>query len=97
MYGSVFINFPLFAKIAIISTAQVTSFLIIAYSCRHEDNPAYFYVALVASGLTGFAQGFGEATFLGFLREFPSHLVGYVSSGTGLAGICGTLMLILLN
>jgi hypothetical protein len=54
-------------------------------------------LALLASLLIGFCSGTGEATFLGFLKGFPSHLVGYVSSGTGFAGISGTLTLLLLQ
>lgn len=30
---------------------------------------------------------------MGFLKGFPKHLVGYVSAGTGLAGIFATLTL----
>lgn len=50
----------------------------------------WFFVALIASCLIGMSQGLGEATFLGFLKEYPSHTVGYVSSGTGFAGIFGS-------
>lgn len=39
----------------------------------------------------------GEATFLGFLKGYPSPTVGYVSSGTGFAGISGTVTLLLLK
>ena len=44
----------------------------------------------MASCLIGIATGLGEATFLGFLNGYPSHTVGYVSSGTGFAGLFGT-------
>ena len=41
------------------------------------------------------SHSFGEAVFLGFLKGYPSGLVGDVSSGTGFAGIfaTGTLLL----
>jgi len=39
----------------------------------------------------------GEATFLGFTKGFPHHVVGFVSSGTGFAGISGTCTLLLLQ
>ena len=55
-----------------------------------------FYLALFASVLTGISIGMGEATFLGFLKGFPSYTVGYVSSGTGFAGISGTFSLLAL-
>ena len=34
---------------------------------------------------------------LAYMKLFPSHLVGYVSSGTGFAGIFGTLTLLVLH
>ncbi len=34
---------------------------------------------------------------LGYMKLFPSHLVGYISSGTGFAGILGTLTLLILH
>ena len=48
----------------------------------------------MASTFTGLAQGLGEAAFLCFLKGFPAHLVGYVSTGTGFAGISGNLFLL---
>lgn len=57
----------------------------------------YFYVALFASVLVGMASATGEATFLGFINGYPSHTVGYVSSGTGFAGLSGTGTLLLLK
>ena len=60
----------------------------------HDDNQNFFWVAIGASVFTGVAQGLGEAAFLGFLKGFPSILVGDVSSGTGFAGVFGNLMLL---
>ena len=34
---------------------------------------------------------------LAYMKLFPSHLVGYISSGTGFAGIMGTLTLLILH
>lgn len=42
-------------------------------------------------------QAFGEGVILGYLKSFPSNLVGGWSSGTGLAGIAGSLIFIALN
>lgn len=39
----------------------------------------------------------GEATFLGCLKGFPSHLVGFVSSGTGFAGITANVINLVLQ
>ena len=53
---------------------------------------AGFYFALIASVFHGAATAIGESTMLAFLRGFPSKLVGGFSSGTGMAGIAGTLL-----
>lgn len=75
---------------------QLTSFIGIAVASYNSKEESMFYLALFASVLTGISCGMGEATFLGFLKGFPSHTVGYVSSGTGFAGIFGTLTLLTL-
>ena len=97
LYGSCFINFNQMTKVYMIVTVQVIAFVLISISCFNTSHISYFYLALVASGLTGATQGMGEATFLGFCKVFPSHVVGYVSSGTGMAGISGTLLILILN
>ena len=61
------------------------------------DNSGFFWVAIFASVLTGMGQAMGEATFLGFCNKFPSHVVGYVSSGTGCAGLTATGTLFVLQ
>ena len=61
-----------------------------------QNNDNYFYLAIFASVLVGIASSVGEATFLGFTNLFPSHTVGFVSSGTGFAGISGTMTLLIL-
>mmetsp|Transcript_19871 Transcript_19871/g.14313 ORF Transcript_19871/g.14313 Transcript_19871/m.14313 type:complete len:117 (-) Transcript_19871:791-1141(-) len=58
---------------------------------------ACFFLALVATIIQGSACALGESTLLGFLKGFPNHTVGYFSSGTGGAGLCGTLMILGLN
>mmetsp|Transcript_7996 Transcript_7996/g.13415 ORF Transcript_7996/g.13415 Transcript_7996/m.13415 type:complete len:141 (+) Transcript_7996:466-888(+) len=97
LYGACFVNLKILHKVYIIVVFQTLAYLIIAFSCFNDDKPAFFYVALLACVFVGFSQGMGEATFLGFLKGFPSHLVGFVSSGTGFAGISGTLLLLFFN
>jgi len=67
----------------------------ISIACIYNTVPAMFWVAITASIFTGVSQSFGEAVFLGFLKGFPSYMIGYTSSGTGVAGIfaTGTLLL----
>ena len=83
-----------------VSFLATTSLLLIAFSAFMSTKPnsnGYFWLAVIASVLTGMSSGMGEATFLGFLKGFPTELVGDVSSGTGFAGISGTLTLLILG
>ena len=90
-------------RITYVSILSITSFSLIALAsfnapAKDAVDPGIFWfcVAVLASCLIGIASGMGEATFLGFLKGYPSHTVGYVSSGTGFAGISGTLTLLVL-
>jgi hypothetical protein len=58
----------------------------------HEESDSifYFWVAVFASIFTGIAHSFGEAVFCGFLKGFPSYMIGDVSVGTGFSGIFAT-------
>lgn len=51
----------------------------------------------MASVLVGIGCSLGESTILGFLKTFPCQAIGYYSSGTGLAGISGALIFMLLS
>lgn len=95
--GSFLVNIPHLTRVKIVSVLQLASFMGIAIASFYSSQEFMFYLALFASMLTGISTGMGEATFLGFLKGYPSHTVGYVSSGTGFAGIFGTLTLITLQ
>lgn len=91
-------------RITVVSLLMITSFTFISLASFHAppaddlDPPIFWFcVAILASCLIGIAGGMGEATFLGFLKGYPSHTVGYVSSGTGFAGISGTSTLLILQ
>ena len=51
-------------------------------------------MAVASSIFQGVSQSFGEAVFLGFLKGFPSEMLGDVSTGTGFAGILATFTLV---
>ena len=55
-----------------------------------------FWFCLVAVVLVGCFSSLGESVLLGFLREFDPALMGAWSSGTGMAGILGTLSYLLM-
>ena len=80
-------------RMAIVSIFTFFSFVAIAYACLNNENPAMFNVAVGASIFTGISQSFGEAVYLGFLKGFPSDMIGDVSTGTGVSGILATFTL----
>ena len=95
--GTCLVNVKHMTRIAIVSLLAITSFSFIALAsfnapAEDEVDPPilWFVVAVLASCLIGISCGMGEATFLGFLKGYPSHTVGFVSSGTGFAGLSGT-------
>jgi hypothetical protein len=55
-----------------------------------------FYFCLAGVVLVGCFSSLGESVLLGFLKDFNPALMGAWSSGTGMAGVGGTLMYLLL-
>ncbi|KAL6061670.1 Batten's disease protein Cln3 [Balamuthia mandrillaris] len=53
-----------------------------------------FWFAIAAIILVGSASSFGESVMLGYMRRFPAETVDGWSSGTGMAGVSGTLLYI---
>lgn len=53
-----------------------------------------FYVVLLAMVIMGSGSALGESVILGFLKAFPGDAIGYFSTGTGLAGLAGSLIFI---
>ena len=63
-----------------------------------DPNKAYkFWISLFASTMIGVACALGESNVVAFLKRFPSKTVGFWSSGTGLAGLMGTSILLAMN
>jgi len=84
-------------RMVVVSVIMMISFALLAFCCIYKENENLFYLALLASLLQGSACSIGEITVLGFLKSFPRHLVGHFSSGTGMAGIFGSGILIVLK
>ena len=93
--GACCVNVRHLTRIAIVTCFTLFSFFMIAFSEMNKDIPWWFWVAVASSIFNGISQSFGEAVFLGFLKGYPSGLVGDVSAGTGFAGpfASGTLLL----
>lgn len=102
--GTILVNIPHMTRITATTVLSIVSLGLVSLASFHAPAPDavdpskfWFYVAVFASCLIGIAGGMGEATFLGFLKGYPAHTVGYVSSGTGFAGISGTVTLLVLQ
>merc|ERR1719460_71959 len=93
-YGLCLVNVDHLTKIRVTSFLNIAGFVMVALATYYSTQPC-FYVAISACVLVGISFALGEATFMGFLKVFPSYFVGYVSSGTGFAGLSGTGMLLL--
>ena len=84
-------------RIIFVTITIVLSFLIIAICCFYHDVSAMFYLSLLASIVVGVGCALGESVNLGFLKTFPGNGIGYYGSGTGFAGIFGSLIFIALK
>lgn len=90
VHGRFFVNVRHTDRILIVTVFTLSSFVLIAIACIYDTVSWMFWVAVLASIFTGVSQSFGEAVFLGFLKGFPSYMIGYTSTGTGAAGIFAT-------
>lgn len=84
-------------RIIFVTACIVLSFFTIAICCFFSDVAAMFYLSLFASIVVGIGIALGESVNLGFLKTFPGNGIGYFGSGTGFAGISGTLVFLALT
>lgn len=86
-----FLHIPHIIRCLIVTTMGVSAYVLMSI-CSAATSDWGFFVGLIAAVMMGLAQCWGEAVMLGFLKAFPSELVGGWSSGTGFAGVGGTLL-----
>lgn len=90
--GTIFVDLPHYIRFWIATLMMIVAFILVAVACHNDENKAFFAVAVIASALMATGKGMGEATFLGFCNLYPKYVVGYVSQGTGCAGLTGVLI-----
>lgn len=99
--GTILVNIKYMTRFWLATGFGLSAFLIISLASyqgtKDEVEQSWFYVAIFASVLIGLSSAMGESTFLAFCNKFPSHVVGYVSSGTGCAGLTGSGTVLLLH
>ena len=76
----------------------------IGHRNRCRRLPALAHIWLIVAGtlrrlaiacialFVGASSSFGESVILGFLKQYDSRLVGGWSSGTGMAGLAGSML-----
>jgi len=84
-------------RIMYVTACIVLSFLTIAICCFYDNISAMFYLSLFASIVVGIGCALGESVNLGFLKTFPGNGISYYGSGTGFAGMSGSLIFLALG
>lgn len=77
----------------IVSIGWITGFVIFfcAYFFQQSNKAFGFSICLIGTVLIGISTTLGDCTIIGFLKSLPPQLIGGWSSGTGMAGIFGTM------
>lgn len=68
-----------------------------AYYFKHSNSAAGFIVCLIATVLIGASTSVADCTIIGFMKAVPADLIGAWSSGTGMAGIFGAVMYLIIK
>jgi hypothetical protein len=76
---------------------MLLSFMLLAMSLANYLSIEGLYWCIIACVFHGFAQAFGEATIMGYLKGLPSEMVQTFGSGTGLSGFTGVLTVLFLQ
>lgn len=84
-------------RIFINSINLMVGFLIISFCCTFKEHEISFWLSLLSSIILGTGSALGESTTLGFIKGFPSSVVGYFGSGTGFAGMFGSGIILILK
>ena len=62
-----------------------------------DNSISDFFLTLIPVIMLGTASSLGEATMLGYLRTFPKEYVSGWGSGTGMAGVVGASLSLLVK
>ena len=75
----------------------ISLFIILNTISDKEENVSIFkfFLTLIPTIIMGTGASFGEATMLGYIKNFPSNFVSGWGSGTGFAGVTGATISLL--
>merc|ERR1719453_2326223 len=93
--GSFCVNINHIARVGFVAVVAALSYIAIAVAYSNTEIPWMFGIALSAAIFAGISQAIGETAIFGFLKGYPSDMVGDVASGMGFSGIFGTSCLLL--
>ena len=91
------INKTHLSRIYLVTGTFISAFLVIAISAVNTHISFFFYLALISAACVGVGQSFAESVCLGFLKGFPSGVIGDFGGGTGFAGIFAVVQLLILR
>lgn len=95
--GAYGVNISHLKRIQMVTIFSIISFVGIATASLNTESIWFFYLALFSSIFIGVAQAFGEAIIIGFLKVFPTILMGDFGSGTGFTGPFATVFLLVMR
>ena len=71
-------------------SGYISLFIILNTISENDDVSTFkFFLTLIPTIIMGTGSSFGEATMLGYIKNFPSNFVAGWGSGTGFAGVTG--------
>lgn len=86
------VRIPPKTRIWINSTALLISYLLVTIGCFYD-----FSIVIVGAFFAGVGSAWGQVIHYGFIRRFPAEFVGPFSSGTGISGLLGSFLYMMLN
>lgn len=91
------LRFQYYTRVRLVLALALASYAGVVTALFFLDGAAGFAVVALASSMGGFGQIVGETTNIAFLQSFPPSLLGAWGAGTGVAGIAGAGVYLLLR
>lgn len=83
--------------LVMVALNTIVCFLYAYFSVYPSEDKYAFYICLTGSLITGICQALGEGVMISYVKKFDTKCITGWSSGTGLAGLLGAGMYLLLR
>ena len=90
--ANILVRFSAKSRIVFNAFIMGLGYTAIAFGCLIN-----FYVVMGGALIVGIGSAFGEVSHFGFLKKLPSNYVGPFWSGTGIWGLTGSLLYLILH